>query len=364
MSGMTRHRLLLAGLLVLVIGIGAAVGIATLDSGGNPTVPSESETSAGAADARSARQMIALKRTAGSWPGTRGLSGVNGYPTLDTASVEEFCTARGRACNVAMTYTDRTSWSSMTSGTSWTFDNFADFDGVLVVSQGLVPAGGQADLAACAEGGHDGDFRSFGTLMKERGRADSIVRLGWEFNEQTSPWRADDTDTFLSCYRHAADSIRATNPEVLLDWTINAHNTPDGVCGGLSTDCYPGDDYVDIIGIDNYDHYPWSPTKADFETTAAEQEGLTWLYDFARARNKPFSVGEWGVTPAGDAGKENPDFVTWMHSWFAQHAEHLAYETYFSDCTASGIQSSLFTTASGCTQNPGSATRYKDLFQR
>jgi hypothetical protein len=25
---------------------------------------------------------------------------------------------------------------------------------------------------------------------------------------------------------------------------------------GRSTNCYPGDAYVDIIGIDNYDHFP------------------------------------------------------------------------------------------------------------
>jgi hypothetical protein len=362
MSGMTRHKLLLAAFTVIVVAVGAAVGIATVDSGDEQNTPSDTATSAGAADARSARQMIALTRTAGAWPGSRGLSGVNGYPSLDAASVGQFCTARGRACNVAMTYTDRTSWQSMTSQTGWTFDNFSSFDGVLVISQGLVPANGQADLSACANGDHDEDFRNFGTLMSRSGRADSIVRLGWEFNEQTSPWRADDTDTWLGCYRHAADSIRATNPEVLLDWTINAHNTPSGVCGGLSTDCYPGDNYVDIVGIDNYDHYPWSPTKSDFQRTAEKQEGLTWLYEFARSRGKPFSVGEWGVTPAGDAGKENPDFVTWMHSWFAQHAENLAYETYFSDCTSSGIQSSLFTTDASCTQNPNSAARYKDLF--
>ena len=95
----------------------------------------------------------------------------------------------------------------------------------------------------------------------------------------------------------------------MLDWTINAHNTPAGVCGGVSTNCYPGDDYVDIIGIDNYDHYPWSSSEAVFNRAATDPEGLTWLYTFARAHGKPFSVGEWGVVPTGDAGRENPDFV-------------------------------------------------------
>ena len=183
-----------------------------------------------------------------------------------------------------------------------------------------MPTGGEADLAGCAAGDFDEQWRNFGNLMVQHGRGDSVVRLGWEFNERTMPWRGIDTQAYIGCYRNAADNIRAANPDVILDWTINAHGSPDGLCGGLSTNCYPGDDYVDIIGIDNYDHYPWSPTKADFDRTAAAPEGLTWLYAFAQQHKKPFSVGEWGVVPTGDAGKENPEFIRWMHEWFAAHA--------------------------------------------
>jgi len=349
---------------VLVVLAGVAVSQSTADQEpAAPTVSAPAQASASApVAARSARALIALPRTNGSWPGPNGLSGVNGDPLFDTAHVRTFCTARGRPCRVAQTYTDRTSWESMTRGTGWTFDLFSDFDGMLVVSQGLVPEGASADLAACAAGTHDADFRDFGTLMKRYGRGDSVVRLGWEFNERTSSWRADDPQTWIACYRRAATNIRATNPEVLLDWTINAHGTPAGVCAGLSTNCYPGDDYVDIIGIDNYDHYPWSPTRAAFDQAATDPEGLTWLYSFARGHGKPFSVGEWGVVPTGDAGRENPSFVQWMRDWFAAHASHLAYEAYFSDCGAGGVQSSLFRTDAACVENPQSAARYRTLF--
>jgi hypothetical protein len=327
------------------------------------TPPAAPAPSTSATASRSARALIALPRTNGEWPGTNGLSGVNGYPRLDTADVEAFCTARGRPCRIAHTYTDRTSYATMTTGSPWTFEYFADFDGALVISQGLAPTGGEAELPRCAAGEFDQQWHAFGEQMVQHGRGDSIVRLGWEFNERTMPWRATDAETYIACYRKAATQIRAANPEVLLDWTINAHSSPDGLCGGLSTNCYPGDDYVDIIGIDNYDHYPWSPTKASFDRTAAAAEGLDWLYAFARAHGKPFSVGEWGVVPTGDAGKENPAYVRWMHAWFAAHAEHLAYEAYFSDCTSGGVQSSLFTTVPACSQNPDSSTAYRELFR-
>jgi beta-mannanase len=217
-------------------------------------------------------------------------------------------------------------------------------------------------LAGCAAGDYDRQWRNFGKLMVEHGRGDSIVRLGWEMNERTMAWRATDTAAYIGCYRHAATAVRAANPDVVLDWSINAHGSPDGLCSGLATNCYPGDEYVDIIGIDNYDHYPWSPTKAAFDRTALAPEGLTWLYDFALAHSNPFSVGEWGVVPTGDAGKENPSFIRWMHEWFAARAPHLAYEAYFSDCGEGGVQSSLFRTDSACTKNPSSAAVYRSLW--
>ncbi|MEU4218616.1 hypothetical protein [Actinoplanes sp. NPDC026623] len=355
--------------LLAVLGVVQATGTADhpaatppASSAPSAAAPAGSRGSPSSAESRSARRLIALPRVDGTWPGPNGMSGVNGDPLFDTAHVNAFCTARGRPCRIAKTYTDRASWESMTAGTGWTFDLFSDFEGMLVVSQGLVPIGASADLAACANGERDRDWRNFGSLMTSLGRGDSVVRLGWEFNEKTSPWRADDPATWIACYRRAATNIRATDPDVLLDWTINAHGTPAGVCGGVSTNCYPGDAYVDIVGIDNYDHYPWSPTRAAFDRTAADPEGLSWLYSFARAHGKLFSVGEWGVVPTGDAGRENPSFVAWMHAWFADHAEHLAYEAYFSDCGEGGVQSSLFRTDAGCFPNPGSAAVYRNLF--
>jgi beta-mannanase len=90
--------------------------------------------------------------------------------------------------------------------------------------------------------------------MVRHGRGDSVVRLGWEMDEATMPWRGTDPAAYVGCYRHAATAIRATDPDVLLDWSISGHGTPARICGGLSTNCYPGEAYVDIIGIDNYDH--------------------------------------------------------------------------------------------------------------
>ena len=302
----------------------------------------------------------------GAWPGRTGLSGVNGDPILNTASIQAFCTWRGRACGIAHTYTDRTSWASMTTGSGWVFDNFADFPGRIVVSQGLTPNTGHADLPACARGEHDQEWKDFGSLMVQKGRPNTIVRLGWEFNGTFMPWWAEDTQTWIDCFRNAAMSIRSTDPQVVIDWTINAHGTPANACGGVSTNCYPGDDVVDIVGIDDYDQYPSAATRRQFDQIARAPDGLTWIFNFARAHHKRFSVGEWGVAPGsgGNTTGENPSFIRWMHDWFAAHAHDMAYEAYFNNCDAGNVESNLYRPVSGTCgrQNIDAGNVYKSLF--
>jgi hypothetical protein len=329
----------------------------TTGSGGSPAAGSGGTSAAGSGGTQ-ATSLV--------WPGAQGRSGVNGDPVLNRASVESFCSWRGRPCTVAMTYTDRTSWDAMTRGSGWMFDYFSGFPGLLVVSQGLVPDGHSADLSACANGTYDQYFRDFGTLMVNKGRAASVVRLGWEFNGTFMSWAATDTAVWKSCFQRAVTAIRQTNPSVIIDWTINAHGTPSSACNGSSINCYPGDGFVDIVGIDNYDHAPSSTSASDFARIAEAPDGLSWLYNFAKQHGKQFSVGEWGVAPgsAYNTTGENPEFIRWMHDWFAAHASGLVYETYFNNCLSYEVQSNLYRPAgSGCVrQNLTAGSLYRSLF--
>lgn len=279
----------------------------------------------------------------GEWPGANGRSGVNANNEgISIASIDAFCDWRDRACEVTNTPTTRSTWDSMTgSGGQWLFNRLDGWPGQLVISQGLLPNSHAGQLAACANGDFDQHWQNFGSLLTSNDRADSIVRLGWEFNGSWTNWSATDTQDWIDCYRTAAQNIRITAPEVIFDWTIGGKWSSPSICDGVSTNCYPGDDVVDIVGIDYYDMGPCTDTLAEFNQVAAAQEGLTWLYDFAVSRGKPFSVGEWGVAPGRNTCGENPQYIGWMHDWFVDHADNLAYEAYFNSCTAGEVESNL-----------------------
>nr|MDT0667036.1 glycosyl hydrolase [Micromonospora sp. DSM 115978] len=129
---------------------------------------------------------------------------------------------------------------------------------------------------------------------------------------------------------------------------------------------YPGDEYVDVIGIDSYDHYPPSPTIESFVRQCNGPEGLCRVIAFARSRNKLFSVPEWGVVgiqgtragAAGQAGGDNPVYIREMHRIFTANADILAYEAYFNDDSPGNVHSSL----NHPVRHPQSSAVYQQLW--
>src|SRR5690606_38452290 len=75
------------------------------------------------------------------------------------------------------------------------------------------------------------------------------------------------------------------------------------------TECYPGDDVVDIIGMDSYDQQPGE----SFEDQVKQPFGLQHQVDFARERGKPISYPEWGLFRRGDNVEYMRRMLAWIH---------------------------------------------------
>ena len=124
---------------------------------------------------------------------------------------------------------------------------------------------------------------------------------------------------------------------------------------------------VDVVGLDAYDAYPPSLTKAQFDAQSNAVGGLNYWYTFAQSRNKLFGIGEWGVA-SGDGtngGGDNAGFIQWMYDWFEAHAgKGFAYEFYFNNCDPNNVGSNLYRPlGNGCVfVNPNAAARYKQLY--
>jgi hypothetical protein len=205
-----------------------------------------------------------------------------------------------------------------------------------------------------AAGAYNHHFRQLAENLVKHRMADVILRPGWEFNGGWYAWSAKGkAEAFAGYWRQIVRTMRevpgAEGLRFVWNPTLGEQDFP-------AEQAWPGDAYVDFVGLDVYDEtwmqggYPW-PEGADATTIVARQRHVweTWTFgsarglrfwrDFAQAHGKPLSIPEWGVkrqNAAGQAqhgGLDDPYFVEQMHRFISDPANHVAFHGYFDfDC--------------------------------
>jgi hypothetical protein len=217
----------------------------------------------------------------------------------------------------------------------------------------LLPNRG-ASLARGAAGAYDDQFRSIAEQVVAEGGADAVIRLGWEFDGSWYPWSGwKDPEAFVAYWRRVVEVMRSVQGQHFrFDWNSAADRSDPSAL-------YPGDDVVDVIGLDVYDQ-TYDITLVDPEARWQDMidrpGGLAWLATFATEHAKPMSLPEWGLTSRHVDGSQpdNPRFVQGVHEFVT--AYRVLYHNYF-DTTKDGETWSL---RSG--DFPESALTYLDLF--
>jgi hypothetical protein len=273
---------------------------------------------------------------------------------------EAFASWRGRPLDVAVDWSARSTWNDIVNP-AWLYDRWAGTPYTKVFGVAMVPEGdATATIAGCAQGSYNDKWRQFGTNIRARGLDDeSIIRLGWEFNGNWYKWSAYDPTAWAQCWRNIVTSAESTAPALRWDWTTNR-----GAGQSLSdpTRAYPGDAFVDIIGVDSYDGWPGATTEATWQQHYAGAYGLKFWSDFAKSRSKKLSVPEWGVFPgtawAGNNGGDNPFYIAKMVDFFRSQGSSLAYEAYFNE-SAPYYAGSLY----GPVQAPRASAEYLSQYR-
>ncbi|WP_369195550.1 glycoside hydrolase family 26 protein [Streptomyces djakartensis] len=163
-------------------------------------------------------------------------------------------------------------------------------------------------LREAAAGRFDHHFRALGERLVELGVPDTVLVLGWEMNGITYTHRCGpDPEAWKQYWNRIVTTMRAV-PGQKFRFDFTPSRGRDAVPW---TECYPGDDTVDIIGLDAYDQ----PRGMAFEEQVSEPYGLQHHVDFAKAHGKAISFPEWGLFRNGD----NPEYMKRMLAWMDQH---------------------------------------------
>ncbi|MGW2251238.1 glycoside hydrolase family 26 protein [Kitasatospora sp. NPDC001660] len=211
---------------------------------------------------------------------------------------------------------------------------------MLVPNEANVPDGEVASLLGQgAQGDFDQHFLKLAHRLVTLGGADTVLTLGWEMNGVTYTHRCKPDPTAWKAYWRRIVEVMRSVPGQHFRFDFAPNRGLDAIPW---TRCYPGDDVVDIIGMDSYDQ----PAGATFDDYVREPYGLQDQVEFAARRGKQVSYPEWGLFRNGD----NPDFVQRMVEWIRTH--DTAYQTVTDYCPHGFFQ---------CDRNPRSSSRFKQL---
>ncbi len=294
----------------------------------------------------------------GTTPNRSGLAWASGVYARGQGpvGVSAFAAWRGRPADVVVDWPARENWNDIVNP-DWLYKTWQNTQETKVFGVAPVPEGdASATMAGCAAGSYNDKWQQFGQNIKASGLDDeAVIRLGWEFNGDWYKWQASDPAQFAECWRQIVGTVEQVAPALRWDWNVNRGRGQSVVDARLA---YPGDAYVDIVGVDSYDMWPGAKDEASWQEQYAGEYGLKFWADFAAQHGKPLSVAEWGNYPgpasAGQNGGDNPFYIAKMMEFFRSQGKNLAYEAYFNE-NAEYFAGAIFAPA----QVPAAAAQYR-----
>ncbi|MFZ3498176.1 glycosyl hydrolase [Streptomyces sp. 5.8] len=193
-------------------------------------------------------------------------------------------------------------------------------------------------IRAGADGQYDRHFKKLAERLVALGVPDTVIVLGWEMNGTTYTHRCGpDPENWKAYWKRVVNTMRSV-PGQKFKFDFNPNRGTDAIGW---TKCYPGDDVVDIIGMDSYDQGP----GRNFDEQISQPYGLQQHVDFARAHGKEISYPEWGLFRNGD----NPEYMRRMLQWIQKQKP--LYHTITDYCPHGVWQ---------CKQNPASTKVFRE----
>ncbi|MFE7570614.1 glycoside hydrolase family 26 protein [Streptomyces sp. NPDC057539] len=257
----------------------------------------------------------------------------------------------GRELRVGHTYLPGDVWSNIEGGPGfledWAAWRKAKDDRLFVLNVPMLEHNEERvpdalvrdELRKAAQGDYDGHFKTLAQRLVDLGVPDTVIVLGWEMNGATYTHRCGpDPESWKKYWNRIVTTMRAV-PGQKFRFDFAPNRGRDAIPW---TECYPGDDVVDIMGMDSYDQ----PPGRTFDEQVNEPFGLQEHVDFAAAHGKVISYPEWGLFRNGD----NPEYMRRMLQWIDTYKP--VYNT-VTDYCPHGIWQ--------CGQNPKSSKMFRSL---
>jgi Glycosyl hydrolase family 26 len=178
-------------------------------------------------------------------------------------------------------------------------------------------------LANVAAGVDDANYRTLANTILAARPSDTIIfiRPLWEFNisGEFAWFSVGNEAAYIAAFRRITQIFLNISTKFRFEWCPSF----SGLTYDLSLS-YPGDQFVDVIGMDCYVEAAIDGTGAGglFNKFVAPF-GLNFLTSFARTHGKAVAIGEWGMN------YDNAQLYTSGFAEFLRDQTKLAYQNYF-----------------------------------
>ncbi len=221
-------------------------------------------------------------------------------------------------------------WGDWLGSLKWIGNVHADIieaDYNILWSIHMFPLSGANMQDAAAGEYHDYYVQAAQELLRIEGAEsnDPIhIRTGWEFNfHWASPtaYAIGQEQDYVDTFRNFVTSFRSVSDRFVFEWSPNI-----GTEGSMRIeDAYPGNEYVDVIGMDVYWNINYSNIQDPVEAwnhMLTQPYGLNWLTAFAEQQGKPIGISEWGVNADNSA-----PYLEAFRQWFEDN--NVIYQNYW-----------------------------------
>jgi hypothetical protein len=247
--------------------------------------------------------------TPGAW-----LSGASGVGVATGA----FGTWRGTSVPLAATWADNNS-ASVSLGQLDPGAEFGSWQGSIDIAVGAISS--SESWASAATGAYDSRWRQSLTALKSKwgSRPGTVyIRFAHEMNGNWYDWKvtSGNATSFIAAWKRYRALQKEIFPAAKLVFSVNRESVSSGIDWRQT---FPGAAYVDVMGVDYYNQYPYVATVAEWNSAIQQTDGygapkgLARHLDFARSVGLPLAISEWsGNADNGDS----PVFIEQMYNFF------------------------------------------------
>lgn len=323
----------------------AAIGVVVavlLGGCAGPASPSDSDSRSAAASTSPSRSFTVSTSTA---PETSGPASANPSPGPQLSGASGTGAAngvlgawRGTAIEIGGTWVDtyeaQTALWAIAPGGQW-----AKWRKDLDIAVGAIYRSRGESWKAAAAGRYDARWRTSLTRMKALwgNRPGTLhIRFAHEFNGFWTPWyvTGKDTGDFVTAWRR----YRALQKQILPNAKL-VFNPNDQTAGRLKLDwrmAFPGADYVDEMGVNSYNQYPYLTTQEKFDWKINRLDkrgaplGIERHREFAESVGLPLAIPEWSSNSRlGDGAEYVAFFAEWLRAHAGTGPGQIPYEILF-----------------------------------